>query len=152
MEDLHLPSGLSGGRKTLWLKAHNKEVLSYYASFGRDATMRRYGMQPTTFNNFLLRNNMPAEPVSDTEVLSIKIQIIDAKLNDVRADVTNMKNAFTNFSEAVSKRLEAQIMRPFIRALLADPPDIKLSKDNDLCLEDLNLPGDKTKPNNFFQS
>ena len=52
---------LRGGQKTMFLKHHRDEILSFWQANGDSSTMAEFNMQPHTLNDFLLRNGIKTE-------------------------------------------------------------------------------------------
>lgn len=137
--------GLSGGRKQLWLKQHRVEVMAFYSANGPEATMQQFVMKQDTLERFLnptvRRSNTK---LSKADRATIRAQIAEEGLRDVRAEVRELKAMYNQFVPYLADELKEKFFKPLLTGKIELPPELEHKPRPDpLSLTDFEGSGNK---------
>lgn len=124
---------LKGGAKEMWLRQNKEEVMEYYEKNGAEATKRRYTLKPETLEAMLGngRRKPFVTPFTKTDKLELELEIANAGVKELRAEVAELKEQFGNFQQAVSEQLTKNFFLPLLQhgVELSDTFDMKPAPD-----------------------
>ncbi len=129
-------SGMSGGKKAMWLRLNEQLVLDYYDQFGESLTLRQFNLKPSTLDSLFKREGIVQEdPRYDRAVALAKIAVEGA--NEARREVRELKSQYSQFTELVGQQLLNNFFVPLLKSVVKLPPFLEAKPDRDLLLSDL---------------
>ena len=129
---------MKGGAGHKWIREHRQLILDYLDLFGEEDTLAKFKLKPDTLERIKLSDE-PAhlrERLSMAEKASLKADISEAGVAQLRKEVRELKEQFIAFQDAVSSQVAHKFLLPLIKHLqvpegLPNPED----KPNPLSLE-----------------
>lgn len=110
---------LTGGAKRMWLREHRAEVVDFYEKEGKEATKKRYRLTHDTLGSLLKGERKPFGcEFTRYDRLELKVNMTQANIEDLRAEVSELKEMFATFQESVAEQLKRGFLLPLIRAVI----------------------------------
>jgi len=129
-------SGMSGGKKAMWLRQNGQLVLDYYDQFGEFLTLRQFNLKPSTLDSLFKREGIVQEDTRcDRAEALAKIAVEGA--NEARREVRELKSQYSQFTELVGQQLLNNFFVPLLKSVMKLPPFLEAKRDRDLLLSDL---------------
>jgi len=135
--------GLTGGSKSIWLRTHHQEVISYYEENGREPTMRHFRIwKETTMDAILEGGKAPfVEKYGKVDKLESLVLCNRVAIQDLRFEVKQLREEFAHFQETVAGQMMRKLLLPLIQsAIQMDDSFNSEPKSSSLSLGDLGLP------------
>jgi hypothetical protein len=119
--------GLSGGKKQMWLRQHRDTILEYYEKEGAEATRERFHLKQYTLDSLLKDKRKPFAPeLTRYDRLELKVNMAQAALEDLKAEVQQLKEAFSLFQESVGEQIKRNFFMPLLQAGIRLDPRLEL--------------------------
>lgn len=124
--------GLIGGPKQMWLRQHRDEVLEFYEKEGAEATRERFHLKQYTLDSLLKDKRKPFAPeLTRYDRLELKVNMAQAALEDLRAEVKQLQEAFSLFQESVGEQIKQNFFLPLLQAGIKLPASLELKPGSD---------------------
>lgn len=124
---------LTGGQKRMWLRQHRDEILEFYDKEGEEATKRRFHLTHDTLGSLLRDERKPFGcEFTRYDRLEMKVNMAMAAVEDLRAEVRELKELFDKFQEGVSEQLKRSFLLPLLQAGIKLDPSLELKPKPDV--------------------
>ena len=129
-------SGMSGGKKAMWLRQNGRLVLDYYNQFGESLTLRQFNLKPSTLESLFKREGIGQEDTKYDRAEALA-KIAAEGANEARREVRELKSQYSQFTELVAQQLLNNFFVPLLKSVMKLPPFLEAKPDRDLLLSDL---------------
>jgi len=107
---------LRGGEKRMWLRQHQEEVLEYLEHHGELATKEKYHLTHDTLDRVISPEGGYYPRFSRYDELQLKLNITEAGVAELRAEVKELKEQFARFQDSVAEQLKQNFFLPLLQA------------------------------------
>lgn len=129
-------SGMSGGKKAMWLRQNGQLVLDYYNQFGESLTLRQFNLKPSTLASLFEREGIEQEDTRYDRAEALAKIAIEGS-NEARRDVRELKSQYSQFTELVAQQLLNNFFIPLLKSAIKLPSFLEIKPDRDLLISDL---------------
>lgn len=129
---------IKGGTKAKFLNDNRNFILNYLELFGKEDTMAKFNLQYDTLESLLFKGSAPQRNIVKDrfERVELKAQIATVAVEELKAEIRDLKSQFEDFQASVALQLVNKIFKPLMQQIQL-PAGLELRPGKDLSLEDI---------------